>query len=278
MVDVNNQTIRRRAPENAAALTDYYAIQDETGATVPDIEAILSDIESDASHVIGAISGGRYDLTPGEREHLALMAAMQVTRVPAFRDRIEVFMGEVGDTVFRMMARDPQAFLRDVRASGAGEGKTDDEIEQLRRVALSGDAFSIRGHPMASLQHAMTAALNMVGPMLLRMDWAFVGAPADAAFITSDNPCFWHNPEAQGLFGRGLGARDAELTYPLTSKLMLLGNWQGLQGPVAADSAHVGRVNTLVAGYANQFVFAPSEDAAREALRIRPAPQTGPSL
>lgn len=217
-------------------------------------------------------------LTPEEREQLALMVAMQVTRVPVFRDRIETFMGEVGERVFRMMARDAKAFLRDVRESGAGEGKTDEEIEQMRQVALRGDAFSFRGHPMASLQHAMTAALDVVGPLILQMDWAFVGAPPEAAFVTSDNPAFWNNPKAQGFFGRGLGARDAELSYPLTRRLMLLGNWQGVRRAVAVDAAHVQHVNTLVAMYANQFVFASSEDAAREALAVRPVPRIRPSL
>jgi hypothetical protein len=274
--DINTQAIRRRAPGNAAALTDYYAIQDDAGVTAHDTETTLSAIESDASLVMAKVCDGRYDLTNDEREHLALMAAMQVTRVPAFRNRIEAFIGDIGDSLFRLMARDPQTFLRDVRASGAGEGKTDDEIEELRKAALTGDAFSFRGHPMASLRQAMTAALDIVGPMILRMSWAFVRAPEDAAFITSDNPSFWHNPNARGAFGRGLGARDTELTYPLSSGTMLLANWQGFNGGIAVDAAHVRRVNTLIAHYANQLVFAPSEDTARDALAVRPPPQTQP--
>jgi len=41
VADLRARTVKRRAPENAAALTDYYAIQDEAGISRHDIEHLF---------------------------------------------------------------------------------------------------------------------------------------------------------------------------------------------------------------------------------------------
>lgn len=83
------------------------------------------------------------------------------------------------------------------------------------------------------------------------MTWRIVSTESDVSFLTSDNPAYFFE-------GYGLGNEESKLTFPLSSDLALIANWQGRTGEtlypvVPAMTAR--EVNRRVASGAERFVF-----------------------
>ena len=82
-------------------------------------------------------------------------------------------------------------------------------------------------------------------------------APANAQFLTGDNPAFFFE-------GFGLGTPRAELTFPIASDLALFGCWQGHKADlihIQARPVLVRELNRRVASGSERFVFFHSEQA-----------------
>ena len=103
VVDLDKGKIRRQSPENTAALTDYYAVED--GENRYDVEKYLSAVESQTAPVLARILGDSPVVEANEKGVLSYFAALQIVRVPQFRDRIEKFITEIGQTVNAMTIR-----------------------------------------------------------------------------------------------------------------------------------------------------------------------------
>jgi hypothetical protein len=99
IVDLESGSIRRRSPENSAALSDY-AVGD--GENRHDVEEYLSAVESQTAPVLARILGDYQALEPDDQSVLSYFAALQIVRVPQIRDRIEDFIARIAQTVNAM--------------------------------------------------------------------------------------------------------------------------------------------------------------------------------
>lgn len=90
-MDLNERKIRRRSPDNAAALTDYYAVGD--GPHRYEVEEYLAAVEGQSAPVLAKILLDDYAIVePIDKSILSYFATLQLVRVPQRRDRIEEFI------------------------------------------------------------------------------------------------------------------------------------------------------------------------------------------
>ncbi len=109
-------------------------------------------------------------------------------------------------------------------------------------------------------QRMVLMSLELQTPIYLQMAMSILEIEDDSAFITSDSPCVWYNPQAHTFppFYRspGLAQTDIEVTLPLSPKLMLLlTHNKKLGARVKIGGSAVRRINGRTMVYAtNEFV------------------------
>jgi hypothetical protein len=103
LVDLGNGKIKCKSPENAGAITDYYAVGD--GENRHDVEEYLSATESQTAPVITRILGDYDTIDENAKAILAYFAALQIVRVPQFRDRVEEFITRIAEVTKAMIIR-----------------------------------------------------------------------------------------------------------------------------------------------------------------------------
>ena len=114
VVDLGKGKMRRPQPDNPLELTDYYAVGD--GDDRYDVEKYLSAVESQTAPVLTRVLGDCQIIEP-KRYKLVLsyFAALQIVRVPQFRERIEKFITKIGQTVNAMMIRSRDRYEEGLR-------------------------------------------------------------------------------------------------------------------------------------------------------------------
>jgi hypothetical protein len=261
---VRESMIQRRAPKNAAVKADYYSVQRGDGSVDDRPEKLLSLVESNGLPVISKLRHGRFQLSPEEREHLALFLGFLITRTPGFRGFLERAAGKVGESMIRVMVRHPDYFQRIVREV-VGEEISDEEIEDARVRGLDPVRhFIVRGTPEFSLGQALALALTPAR-LILDMRWEFVITPGPEYFVTGDVPVTWRNPNIRPPLGAGLALRSTEVSFPISPQIGLLGTWTGGEGVRDVTDDVVRDLNRERVRHADRFVFSCSEEGARAA-------------
>lgn len=265
-----SRSIGLRSPKGLAQTTDYYAIQLDDAA--PDHRAepgILQRIDSDAAKVFADVQDGDYVLDPNRRGCLALFMALLVTRLPTWRNAIEIFAGDLAAATMKIAASHPEYFARILRKRGALTDANAAEVEETRQSLLELGSYSYRGTPEMSLRHVLEAARDL-SDTIARMRWIFLHAPAGARFVTSDHPVHWHDSEASSPRNVGLESRRTVLSFPMSPTLCLMASWHR-QLPPGREAPRniVDAINNNVVQFAEQHVYASSRDNAEAALVVR---------
>jgi len=216
----------------------------EHGFYTDDTErALAAYVEGPANPVIHKLLEKR-ELRSEDRLVLALYAAVMLMRVPAKRERGRAMAPEVLDRTVREML----AEIRDHPGEAAAPpGTVQGLIKELGRLhqqfldQLPAQVISRIESPWPT--PAMVTAIAS-------MHWRIMSSTGPSYFLTSDNPAFFFT-------AYGLARREAELCLPLSTKLALLGNWQG-SGPlqfVTVRQKVVKEMNRRVASSSTRYLF-----------------------
>lgn len=120
--------------------------------------------------------------------------------------------------------------------------------------------------------------LRMVVPLtgeisryILQMDWIIARSPADASFVTTDNPFVLtapHGYDPQSPFGVGIATLGAQEIIPLTARPCLVILDKGSSVDFANISrAEVRRINLAVALNCDRYLFARDEAQIRNVVK-----------
>jgi len=85
---------------------------------------------------------------------------------------------------------------------------------------------------------------------LSRMTWTFLTCEGPDIFLTNDNPVF--------IFKRlGINKRSSELTFPISSNVMLFATWWNIQdlSYIKADSQFIKEMNRRIAFIADRYIY-----------------------
>ena len=262
VVDLDRGRVRRQSPRNTAHRTDYYAVGCESRY---DVEKYFSRVESETSPVFSKILGDCQGVEPEDQRVLSHFAALQVVRVLQFRDRIEQFIAQIGQTVNAMMIRSREGYEAALRDACPDRAFTAEEVDQLYASAHDVDSYRISANPAAALGHALNV-VPKIADLLNRMSWAIMEPAGASNFWSSDNPLYYINPASKHFaFGHALGAKDVEVNLPIGPRRCLLMAWSDIAGTRAKISDVRGAQERGIAG-AKRYLFCSTEQDAQEAF------------
>lgn len=192
----------------------YYAQKSEDGSVDNEsMENAFHEIEDKTPRIIKSIevnaTGQKVSLSDEQRAVLSFFAAIQLFRVPNFREGIE-----------EMHRKIVEISLAEIVTHDKQEGKLPPEVEEL----YERNGINIEIEPFVSLEPMINLAREGSGRLLEKV-WHFA-APADGmTFVTSDNPVYFQAPEEyREHIGYGLGPMHplSEVTIPLRKDLLLM--------------------------------------------------------
>jgi hypothetical protein len=211
-----------------------------------DVEVELNvAVESPANPVIDKLRR-REAIEVEERARLALYIAVMLMRVPNRRLKaLERYPGVVDGTVKRTM--------EEIQHIG-GTTDIDPEIvgRRLREVEEAREKLQQQPPQVVLDQIRSPWPSENVVNAIYAMYWRYLTAPKGTlAFLTTDNPAFF--------FGSyGVGREESEISFPISSSICLLGNWQPGRDAelfLEAKTAAVKEMNRRNASTATRFLF-----------------------
>src|SRR5262249_10198792 len=87
--DLKHRNVKLRAPRKVAKLTDYYAIEGQSGSSYIVETEVLKKVEDAAAPVIRRLRDGGPRPTESQRLDLAKFIALMSTRTPGWRSPVE---------------------------------------------------------------------------------------------------------------------------------------------------------------------------------------------
>ena len=107
---------KKRAPQNLASETDYYAFTDDTGKKNHALEKEFSRIESSMAIILREKILKETTVSNEEKGIVASFIALTMTRVPAHQDHLGNFMSKISHATWELhydaMLEDPKRFNR----------------------------------------------------------------------------------------------------------------------------------------------------------------------
>ncbi len=219
-------------------------VAQQRGFYDPNIEKKLNDIiEIPGNRVLEKL---RFDeeITKEDRAILSIYIATMITRVPQHRKRaLELAPKALDKAVSRCKQQIRElAALGDIEDSIVAEHLTtiDNTEEKLREISPLEAVPELR-IPWPS---------NRITRLIFSMTWRFIVADESSFFLTSDNPAFFFECY-------GLGKLESELTFPISSRLVLFGSWSPirLRNQKIRNSQLVKLANRRIAYGASRFIF-----------------------
>jgi hypothetical protein len=247
--------IKKVSAKDIAVQKHYYSFITQEGQRDSEtFENFLAFIENNAAPVFSKIRRQEI-LSEEERSRVAIFLSSLLTRVPNFRESIEVSAAEVIKRINVKLASNKETFKSMIRTFEKETGnKLNSSLEDLRDFILSGK-YKIKVEPQFSL--LMMTMINDFGPILHKMNWTILISDGHR-FVTSDNPLFYDDPthDPRSPYGVGLLNKHMILTFPIAKELALLATWnKGKLSYSKCTNKFVRGVNHRTIHSALKFVF-----------------------
>jgi Protein of unknown function (DUF4238) len=208
-------------------------------------EIILAEtVEQPANLVIQKLTT-RQPVTDGERLQLAYYIAVMMKRIPAHRRRSSEMLPEV----LAGLVNEVRSYLNAL----ADQAGADPEILKRRGLELEAVERKFQAHPPPNVLEQIREpwpSKQMV-QLLFRMTWRVLISSGPSYFLTSDNPAFYFR-------SLGLGRKESELSFPLSTHYLLHGSWQRADSDLIflnAGQAMVKEINRRIVSEAERLVF-----------------------
>lgn len=221
--------------EKVAQERGYYSPEDE--------KLLAQQIEAPANPVLEKLRR-REQISLEERHIFSRYIATFLTRVPRRRRRALELYPEVRERVLEEEKPVLEAWAR----SGADDSIVARRFEELDEIR----AKYREGPPDAIVEQIRSP---WPSEEMIRacdeMTWRIIGAKVDHMFITGDNPAFFFE-------GTGIKNSGSEITFPLSTNLALVANWQGPSGAtyfVRPRPAYLKEINRRIVSGAERFIY-----------------------
>jgi hypothetical protein len=260
LFDRETKTFRKQQPVNTALEKDFYTVTDSQGLKSDRIEQMLSGLESVARGVIARLDAQRTGWeNEQERVSFAIFAAFFYCRTPAF-DKEQTALVERLYRVW-MKANHPTEAATAQRfaefAKESGEEVDKGTVKEFFKTVQE-DRYDVEVPRQYVIKLMADAALRFA-EVLLTLNWTFVVAPPDLAFITSDAPFTIAPPRGLENDSRAYGVLTpgAASTIPLSPRTCLVVEGEGGKdhyGHIRKDAAR--HINENVAKNSDRFIIA----------------------
>jgi hypothetical protein len=260
LYDRETKTFRKQQPLNTALEKDFYTITDKQGLKSDGIEQMLSDLETVAKCVISRLDTQQTGWeNEQERVSFAIFIAFFHCRTPAF-DKEQTALVEHLYRVWMKSNHPTEAVTAQWFAEFAkesGEEVDRETIEEFYKMAQN-DQYDVEV-PRQYIVKLMGDAAMHLAEVLLTLNWTFVSAPPNLAFITSDAPFTIAPPPDLENDWRAYGVLTpgAASSIPLSPRTCLIIAGEGgkdCYGHIRKDAAR--HINENVAKNSDRFIIA----------------------
>lgn len=228
MFDRQTGTSRDVHPEYVAKIHDYYRVDEHEDPRI--VETHLQQVEGDAAAAVKVIVERRA-LPQDELTAVVIRAAAQVSRVPAFRDRMS--------DLFRQLDENAQSFAR---SRDAG----------LPPMPMPGRSQLIG--------LAMKGAADVIDALRHR-HWILLIVEGSTELITSDNPVIVvHRDRTPPIGSMGFALGNTLVAVPLTRSAILVGAWERpVRDVITISRRDAANFNGAIAHHSSRFIFSTRE-------------------
>jgi len=240
--------VRISLAKAGAALGEYAYSRPDGTTDFNTYENALEQLEKPADVVFEKIRNLQ-PITDSDREIFAEYMALMTRRVPARKD----ILTEQSPSVIEA----EKANLEDLFGNALSRVDPSDvhriailknNLEACRNML---DGYKQNGMPREiELRTIVEAEIPQVRAAMLRMSWQLFVAPADERFVTGDNPV--HTIKG----GVGFTKPYSELTFPVSSRVVLFGTYRDVRGGyLPAASELVKEVNRRIIASAKEYAY-----------------------
>ncbi len=260
---------RNRAPKNLFRETEMYTIKLASGHRDLRLEHGLAELESFFADIARDLLPNHIDISIENKMKLSAFTAAMQARTPKQRGHFQGLWQGVLENMealeAEMQARTPQE--RKAIASATLKPSRSEPsigIDEVRHLAAT------------PIQRTLVPIIETQVPILATMNLAFFEVADPHAFITSDAPCVWFDPDAHKrpfpYNSPGLSWPTIEVTLPVSPRQLLMFNRGGLDGyyTVTAGLAH--EFNRRTRGYAHEQFIARGKEAHPYWYQLGPVP------
>lgn len=234
---------------NATVEVDFYTVETDEGPSDM-IEWRLSEIESMAAVALQHLDQGEPP-TPDDLTGLCNFIAIQITRGPDFREKIDDFNTQIMRKVMMLEAGLGPGRVAEIVERALGRPPTEEEVTEAMGWMSRGD-YKVSLHPNRAINAMLEGASELVEPFS-RMRWKVAGFE-DPVLITSDRPVsLWVKDPLPPFYGVGVLTAD-EISLPIspTKAFVIYPNADTdteLEGPSA------GELDRRTVNSANRWLF-----------------------
>jgi hypothetical protein len=251
-------------PDETGTVTHFYSVEKEDGTQDTRIEEMLSAFESRASSVYESLLRGEIPKRDTQaRVYFAEFLAMMYVRTSGMRRMNAEIQSRSLQTLSFAYAQNEAAFNRLIRAveKERGETITPTMKEELRAMLRDPSAYEVVVPKRMTL--SALGAADKIAPIVYNMKWS-LARPLSGFFITADNPVIRTvDPTTRHprIGDGGFANKTAELSFPLSTDLMLLTSWDEAALDFGLfEREHVDALNELRAIHADRFLYSHVND------------------
>jgi hypothetical protein len=268
VVDLKLRNLNKRAPKNVARLTGYYDFE-EAQDQLPSVENFLSRIETRAASAIRKLRAHKFQISDEERYNLANFMGLQLARVPAYREVVEVAMKQFAHKWLREYVMDDTRLKRRLKEYISKRGYSSDTLspESIREYVLEG-RLDVSPSKNYLIDATLRAGLNIFAPLIFVMRWTFVLASDRGTFFTSDNPVALLSPDAQPIpINLESISEELEISFPISPSCVLLAHSHDEHiRLLTATSDTITEINRRVFPTVKRFIFCSTRELGNWAL------------
>ncbi len=261
--------VRKQTPESTAVQIDYYTATVK-GAQYRDIEKYFAELEGRTKPIISKIMQSE-TITSEDKETLSMFISFLRVRVPDF----EKMVNEMSEKAIKWKNQfscastgQAEAMIREFERD---TGKKLNLAPQKLYEVIREGKYSLKFKREWSLLNMLSVGIRQAQYFRV-MNWAFLRAPQDSAFITSDTPFLLappknHDPKPL-LAGVGITTHNATKYTPLNSEVcIMMGNPGDVIVEKNVDKETVQWINCSIAENTDRFVIASNKTQLEEIVK-----------
>ena len=265
ILDFKEKKYFETIPRNVGGLRDFNRI-DAEGIAPDHFENALSNFESSAAHALKRVNeGAKFE---GEIKLVILnLIALLAIRSPEQRENWRQFQAQIVERMMDLTLVSKERWQSQLDQMKASGGKVNENVTyEDMKAFVESKAYKIEVAREFHIHREMVG-VDSILPCLINRNWLVIRATDQSGpFITTDHPVLllWREPDSIPPFYRnhpGFGLKGTQVFFPISSKVALVGEFEGEEDDIFSDERLVAVFNTMLINklykqlYASKLLF-----------------------
>lgn len=235
----------------------------EAEGTDPDyLEDALAKLEGEMASMLAEVIAARAFPSDEHFTYLMNLIALLSVRNPRLRGQMERFHQDVAERVLGIVTSSKDIWehqIQKMKDDGVklGAGVSYEEAKRFRdekRYTIGIDRTHLIGVEFEMVPTVLETLANR--------NWCFASAPNGSQYITSDDPVVleWADSSMDGPYPAGHGLRGTRIVFPISSEVVLVGQFEDVPERIHHNEVQVTSVNTVIARNSRRQIYAKTAD------------------